>query len=91
MYWCNICEGVFEYPEEKDNTEYLIDSEGHEYVNAVNFTQVCPFCKNEWFDAFLAIYECLDCGFKFTEFPKLGHECCPNCGSIEYKEMEGEE
>ncbi len=91
MYWCNVCDGVFEYPEEQDNSDYIMEN-GHKFINAVSFTEVCPFCKTKHFgDNFKAVYKCNDCENIFTEFKNLGHECCPECRSIDFEEMEEEE
>ena len=91
MYWCDVCDGVFEYPLETERYYPTVIFD-REFEGSFNYAQVCPFCETEYFgDKYDAIYKCNDCENVFTEFPKLGHECCPNCRSIDYKEMEGED
>lgn len=92
MYWCDVCDGVFEYPEEVER-HYPDTENGKEFEGSFNFIEVCPFCKTKYFgDKYDAIYKCNDCESIFTEFEKgLGHECCPECRSIDFEEMEGEE
>ena len=97
MYKCNNCNIVFEEPTVKEFTEQH-EAWGRKFTETYT-ESYCPKCGDEDFeevamDFYDAWFKCLDCGAEFDYFAlnmQVGHECCPECRSLNYEEIENED